>query len=180
MACMPRSGVASPVVSWASIPTQRPSRRQADCGKIGVMAARGKVARTAIPEGIDVRLRAVGRRDRRFHARLYGDADLMRLIGPSLSAPAARRAAHAAALRRGAQCSDIRDWVILATQQRHRVGLAGWRRQGEALELGVMLLPSWQRRGIAVIALRQLLHLAGRSTNVRTLLIRHHPANAAM
>jgi|SRR5690606_3039517 RimJ/RimL family protein N-acetyltransferase len=123
-------------------------------------------------------LRTPNRRDRRFHARIYGDAILMRAIEPPLPPRAALRNAERAISRRRHERLREADWIVQVT--RRRAGVAGWRRHGNRLELGIILLPEWQGQGLAVPVMRLLLEKATGLPGVDVLLIRHHPGNARM
>ena len=131
-------------------------------------------------DAVMVHLRPLTRRDHRFCIRLYSSPSLMRLIGPPLPPAQALRNALAATSRRSTGPEAARDWIVTAGPGRRRAGLAGWRQRGGELELGIILDEPWQRRGLAVPAMRQLAHRALAQPQVEALLIRHRVGHAAM
>lgn len=126
-------------------------------------------------------LRPVNRRDRRFYARLYGDASLMAHIGPPLVRAAAMRSAEVV-IAPPSRCTDEPSayWIVEPRPGRERAGLVGWRRQGVTLELGVILAAPWQGHGLAERALRLLRVAALIRSDVARLVLRHHPGHTAM
>lgn len=129
---------------------------------------------------MDVELRPLNPRDRRFYARVYRDPVLMQSIGTPLAPDSALRSAAIAISQRRVECPIRCDWVVIISRRRQRAGLAGWRRNGDTLELGLILLHRWQRQGLAVPVMRRLLERARAMPPVAALTIRHAPGNDAM
>lgn len=133
-----------------------------------------------IPSVMNVELRPLNRRDRRFYARVYRDPVLMQSIGTPLAPDTALRSAATAISQRRVDCPIRCDWMVIISRRRQRAGLAGWRRNGDTLELGLILLHRWQRQGLAVPVMRRLLERARAMPQVAELTIRHAPGNSAM
>lgn len=121
-------------------------------------------------------LRPLGRRDRRWYARLYADAQTMAWIAAPLTADQARRSAEAATTR----AAGTRYWIIEAGRDRQRAGLVGWQQRGQELELGVILLPAWQRRGLAGASLQTLCAHAWDQHGVTRVTLSHASGHHAM
>jgi RimJ/RimL family protein N-acetyltransferase len=118
----------------------------------------------------------LGRRDRRWYARLYTDALTMTWIAAPLTPEQARRSAETAIT--GA--AGMRYWVIESGRDRQRAGLVGWQERGSELELGVILLPAWQRRGLAGASLQALCAHARHRHGVPRVTLRHAKGHHAM
>ncbi len=118
-------------------------------------------------------------RDRRFYARAYSDPQLMRHIDSPLARRVALRSAAAALAGMRMHSLGARFWVIELQPSRVRIGLVGWKPVDEGLELGVILLPTWQGKGLAVQALRRLCEHALPLSATGRLLLRHRLGNVA-
>src|SRR5688572_16805776 len=109
-------------------------------------------ARAAMMERIDtprLRLRAMGEGDEDLYCRLYTDPQVMQHIARPLAIDVARRSFQVA--REQAIERPMRRpwWVIHETTSLADVGVVGLVREDTVAEIGIVLLPQAQRRGIA-------------------------------
>jgi RimJ/RimL family protein N-acetyltransferase len=96
-------------------------------------------------------VRPLDGRDGALYCRLYTDPDVMRLIGPPMAADAAARS-FVTALRLNGQGAWPQRWALVDLASSADIGLLGLVPHPDApaaVEVGVMLLPAWQGRGIA-------------------------------
>lgn len=126
-----------------------------------------------------LRLRALGRRDRRFYARIYADLALMSRVGPPLDRRAGLRSADALLASMHGPAPRAHCWTILLGPARRRIGLVGWRVQAADIELGAMLLPAWQGQGWAVAALLRVCAELIENQGAPRLLMRYRPGHEA-
>lgn len=94
---------------------------------------------------------------RALYITLYTDPLVMRYILPPLSIRAAGRAFERLCEYTAGDGPGHRYWIVVDTVSTHAVGLAGFRRDGDEAELGVMLCKPWWRRGVATESLQLLL-----------------------
>lgn len=126
-----------------------------------------------------LRLRPLAEADGRLYAALYGDAEVMRHVRSPLTAAEAARS-FAAALRQQRDAMATRRWWVLQPRDdAGPCGLLGLHRQGEGAELGILLHPARQGRGLARDALRRLCAFAFETQGLGQLSAQHHPDNAA-
>ena len=108
-------------------------------------------------------LRPLDRTDRALYIQLYTDAAVMRYIGACLKTEVASASFDKALALQGSQRVFAPRWVLLDTGTNQRCGLLGLFADGPAAELGLMLLPSAQGRGLgAALTLKGLHHLAAK------------------
>lgn len=94
--------------------------------------------------------RPLGPADEAFYCALYSDPAVMALIGVPKSPREALRGFALACRRNADAASGERRWVVLERATGAAIGLLALLRDGSgAAELGVMLLPSAQGRGLA-------------------------------
>lgn len=110
----------------------------------------------------------------------------MRQIGPALDAQRVARAFQLSCQRNAARPWRERLWIIVDVDTATDAGLIGLRRAAASslhAELGVLLPPSWQERGMASAAIRKLISLALGDLGLCELRTRHrsgHEAAAAL
>lgn len=124
-------------------------------------------------------LRPLRARDRGLFCALYGDAATMRHIAPALSKPAALRSFRAtlAAMRAG---NGPWFFTIVNAANRRPIGVCAIQPiTGRASQLGIMLEPAQQRRGIGTEALRALTCAAFEALPIDALWVQYRSANAA-
>lgn len=119
-------------------------------------------------------LRPLAEPDRALYAALYGDAEVMRHIGPALT-PAAADAAFDRLL---AHPASQQLWVIDDGAPCGLIGLSAL--APASAELGFMLLAGKRRRGYAAEAIRCLSAHALQTLRLQRLLARHTAANPAV
>ena len=99
-----------------------------------------------------LRLRLLQPSDGALYCALYTDPGVMAQVGPPLSAEAAKRGFAVARRRNGDPGATERRWAVLGLDSGEAMGLLALLRDprdpGNA-ELGVMLLPAAQGRGVA-------------------------------
>ena len=101
------------------------------------------------------------RPDRRLYVQLYGDEGTMRHIGHPLEEAQARRSFAAACRANQSMPPTARFWVIEEKPMGFPLGLIGLHWNGPtSAELGVVLPPAQQGKGIATAAIRNLLEPA--------------------
>jgi RimJ/RimL family protein N-acetyltransferase len=107
-----------------------------------------------------VRLALLAAEDRRLYHALYSSAEVMRAIGPPLATPDID--AQMGRVLRHNRCAvpGHRAWAISSGDGDERFGLAALLRGGNRAELGILLLPTAWRRGIATSAFDVLLPYA--------------------
>lgn len=107
--------------------------------------------------GAPVALRLLAADDRVAYRALWTSPDVMRAIGPPLT-PAQADAQFERTLRHNARVTPgHRSWMVLPAAGGGPCGLVALLRHGLRAEVGVMLQPTEQRRGVAAAALRLLL-----------------------
>jgi RimJ/RimL family protein N-acetyltransferase len=125
----------------------------------------------------DVRLRPLAPDDADFYASLYADAALLAHVGPPLS-PAAARRSFAAALRHAVPRVPLRRRWIIELDGRP-VGLMGLLGDAREAEMGCVVLPAFQGRGVSRAATRALARLGFAELGLARLHARCALANAA-
>lgn len=104
----------------------------------------------------DLRLRPLAPADRAFYVALYGDADVMRWIGPPLAPAQAARAFDAACRHNAAARPGHRLWIAEARGTGEPVALVAMKRREAVGELGAMVVPAWWGRGVSRQAFRAI------------------------
>lgn len=132
--------------------------------------------------GHDVRLRPLLAADEPLYCAVYTDVDLMRQVTEVLTMPAAQRAFVLALKANADPQSRARYWVIQASDA--DVGLLGVvatpATESELeCEVGAMVLPSWQSRGVAANAIALLADHVFSASTVTRLHTRHAGNNGS-
>ena len=133
----------------------------------------------------EVRVRLLEASDEPLYEQLYGDEATMRHVGPALEQAQARRSFAAACRANQSTPPTARFWVIEQTLENTPIGLIGLHWDGPAsAELGVVLPPCQQGKGIATAATRLLLEHAFGSLQLDRLhtwhALGHEPAAGLM
>jgi len=135
-----------------------------------------------------LRLRPLESGDEALYRQLYTDPEVMRHIGVPMTVEAAGRSFRIAcrvATRDGASAER---WVVSERGSPAAIGLLGMipdETSADEAEIGLMLLPERQRRGVAVavigaVADRLFRPLGEDAFDFQALQTRHAPANVAM
>lgn len=127
-----------------------------------------------------LRLRVMGEGDEGLYCRLYTDPQVMHHIARPLAMDVARRSFQVA--REQAIERPMRRpwWVIHEAASMADVGVVGLVREDAVAEMGIVLLPHAQRRGIAREAMSAVATYAMETGLVTQLWLRHAPHNLAM
>ncbi|MBW8312863.1 MAG: GNAT family N-acetyltransferase [Rhizobium sp.] len=121
-----------------------------------------------------LQIRLLGESDQQLYLQLYGDEATMRYIGPSLDEKQARRSFASACRLNQSDPPTARFWVIEDCATGLAIGLIGLHWDGPAsAELGVVLPPEHQGKGIATRVIRILLAVAFDSLRLDRLHTRH-------
>lgn len=129
-----------------------------------------------------LQLRPLGPADEAFYCRLYADPAVMRHVAAPLSPEAASRAFRLLLRQVRQQPPRTQAWVIFERAVAAEAGLLALGDSGgtgETAELGTMVLPAHQRRGIAHEAQAALLDVVLDSHRLQVVWSRHAPANVA-
>jgi RimJ/RimL family protein N-acetyltransferase len=100
-------------------------------------------------------VRPLDGRDEALYCRLYTDPAVMRLIAPPMADAAARRS-FGTALRLNGEGAWAQRWILVDRASGTDIGLLGLIPHPDApaaVEVGVMLLPGWEGRGVAAEAI---------------------------
>jgi RimJ/RimL family protein N-acetyltransferase len=128
-----------------------------------------------------VRLQPLDDTDGALYVALYTDAVVLAHVMPPLSLPVAQRS-FAAACRQARQPAPARRyWTIRGRDGGEAMGLLGLvsgPRQGLA-EVGILLVPEWQRRGVAREAVAMLVAQMFSAGTLESIEARHAPGNRA-
>ena len=117
--------------------------------------ARGAGPRPVTPAAFATprtRLRLLLPEDEALYCALYTDPAVMALVGPPMACPAARSGFHAACRLNAVAGGRQRRWAVLDRASGAGVGLLAVLRDrgdGRGAEVGIMLLPAAQGRGLA-------------------------------
>jgi RimJ/RimL family protein N-acetyltransferase len=126
-----------------------------------------------------LRLRPLAGEDGDSYVALYGDATVMRHVRPPLTEAEARRS-FSSALRQQQEVPPRRRWWALQTPGgTETFGLAGLAYAGAGAELGILLGPTWQGRGLASDAVRALCAHAFDRQALSAISARHGAGNQA-
>lgn len=126
----------------------------------------------------DIHLRLLEASDEPLYLDLYGDPETMRHIGPALDRDRAGRSFRAACRANQRQPPNARFWVVQARGTGQSLGLIGLHWDGEdSAELGVVLPPALQGRGVATAAITCLLPLAFDALRLARIHTRHAQAH---
>ncbi|TNJ35651.1 GNAT family N-acetyltransferase [Arenimonas terrae] len=126
-----------------------------------------------------LQLRPLAGEDGDSYVALYGNVTVMRHVRPPLAEPEARRS-FSEALRQQREVPPRRRWWTLQTPDgTETFGLAGLAYAGVGAELGILLRPAWQGRGLASEAVRALCAYAFREQALSSISARHGLDNRA-
>jgi RimJ/RimL family protein N-acetyltransferase len=127
-----------------------------------------------------LRLRVMDDGDEDLYCRLYTDPQVMHHVAKPLAIEVARHSFQVA--REQAIERPMRRpwWVIHETTSMVDVGVVGLVREDAVAEIGIVLLPQAQRRGIAREAMSAVAMRAMATGLVTQLWLRHAPQNLAM
>ncbi|MEL1264684.1 GNAT family N-acetyltransferase [Pseudoxanthomonas putridarboris] len=123
-------------------------------------------------------LRALDERDKDFYTDLYADPEVMRSIGEPWSAKTAGDAFFLACDANKKADADFRCWLILSAEG-FKIGIAALMKRVSNVELGIMVAPEWQRRGVGSLVLEMLVRLAFEEHGSVQILCRHRHGNEA-
>lgn len=126
-------------------------------------------------------LRGLEQRDQALYCRLYTDPEVMRHIAAPLTAEAALRAFRAACRLAAREHPGSRVWAVVE-RSTEPVGIVAVMRddaEPDEGELGIMLLPSGQGRGLATEALAAAAAAAFSDPRLQQLRTRHAADNHA-
>ncbi len=126
-----------------------------------------------------LKLQMMGKGDEALYCRLYGDAQVMRHIAGPLPHETARRS-FAIACCQAAERPMRRPWWVIREHGRGDAGIVGLVLDREEPEIGVVLAPEAQARGLAVEAMDALARAAFATGLASRLWLRHAPGNVAM
>ena len=122
-------------------------------------------------------LRPLGEGDEALYCSLYTDPDLMYHIATPMSPDAAQRSFRAACRQ---QSPQKQRWIITEHGTGDAIGLLGLFVNGDAAEIGVMLLKPWQGRGNGTEAMASMVDRVFTAQAVRLLWIRQGRDNTAV
>ena len=126
-------------------------------------------------------VRPLDGRDEALYCRLYTDPGIMRLIAPPMEPEAARRS-FGTALRLNGEGVWPQRWILAERGGDTEIGLLGLIPHADdaaAVEVGVMLVPEWQGRGIATEVIAAAAgRLFGLEPPIARLWTRHEASNA--
>lgn len=126
-----------------------------------------------------LRLRVMGAADEALYCRLYGDVQVMRHVAEPLARDAAQRSFAVACLQ-AAERPMRRPWWVVEEREGGDAGIVGLVLDRPEPEIGIVLSPHAQRRGLAVEALDALARQALVAGLAPRLWVRHAPGNVAM
>ena len=127
-----------------------------------------------------LRLRVMGEGDEDLYCRLYTDPQVMHHIAQPLAIDVARRSFQVAREQAFERPMRRPWWVIHEAASTADVGVVGLVREDTVAEMGIVLLPQAQRRGIAREAMSAVAARAMATGLVTQLWLRHAPLNMAM
>ncbi len=114
---------------------------------------------------------------------IYTDAALMRQIGPPLADDQVEPSFRVALGENRQQPWRRLTWKLLTGAEAEVAGLLGVFRDhhdATVAEMGTVILPGWQRQGLATQGLRGLLRRSIATATITTLRLRHQSGNLAM
>lgn len=130
-----------------------------------------------------VQARLLASEDRELYVRLYVDPKVMAHIATPMDSAAAETAFARTCRANANPAARSRCWRLTHRQTREALGLAAFMRSAREplrAEVGIMLLPEWHARGVALSALRGLIDaLLGDdwTLGIEELIGRHAPSN---
>lgn len=122
-------------------------------------------------------LRPLGAADEALYCRLYTDPGVMRHIAAPMTALAAHRSFHAACKQ---QAPQRQRWILSERATGASIGLLGLFVDGEAAEIGLMLVTPAQGRGYAGEGLAAMIDRSFASMLLGLLWTRHASDNGAI
>ena len=124
-----------------------------------------------------VRLRLLDARDRELYVAAYTDPAMMMQVGPPLDAKAVGVAFDRTCRANLDVALRHRCWVITTTRAGAVAGLLGLGRKADVVEIGGMILPEWQGRGISGYAFPLGMQVAFSDPTVAHMMIRYRSTN---
>lgn len=132
-------------------------------------------------------MRPLGETDEALYCHLHTDPEVMRHIGAPMSAEAAQRSFRAACRLATREGAAAQRWVVAEHGSAAAIGLLaliGDEAAADQAEVGLMLRPDRQRRGVAVAAIGAIADWAfdpacSDGPDLRLLWTRHAPDNVA-
>jgi RimJ/RimL family protein N-acetyltransferase len=134
-----------------------------------------------------LRLRPLDGRDEALYRGIYTDPLVMRHVAAPLSASEACSSFTIACRHNAAACGR-EWWVCVERVGRRSIGIVGMTRRNDrddgteehGIEIGVLLLPAWQRRGFAAEAIAALIERTVQHQPTAVLWLHHAAGNTAM
>lgn len=124
-----------------------------------------------------VHLRLLDERDEALYVGIYTDAALMAQVGAPMDEEQAIQAFARTCRLNREQGLRFRSWVITVKPTGHVAGLLGLRRAGDVVEIGGMMLPAWQGKGVSGHAFPLGIAVAFSFPDVARMMIRYRPDN---
>lgn len=124
-----------------------------------------------------VSLRLLDARDRELYVATYTDPVMMAQVGAPLDGEAARVAFDRTCKANLEAALRHRCWVITAAPDGAVAGLLGLGRKGDVVEIGGMILPEWQGRGVSGHAFPLGMRVAFSDPTVANMMIRYRSTN---
>lgn len=124
-----------------------------------------------------VSLSLLDARDRELYVATYTDPVMMAQVGAPLDGEAARVAFDRTCKANLEAALRHRCWVITAAPDGAVAGLLGLGRKGDVVEIGGMILPEWQGRGISGHAFPLGMQAAFSDPTVAHMMIRYRSTN---
>ncbi|PPJ42554.1 MULTISPECIES: GNAT family N-acetyltransferase [unclassified Pseudoxanthomonas] len=114
------------------------------------MRADAALTRMTTPDlaGDGVYLRALARADEALYVQVHASPEAMRHVGDPLDVVTARSRFSRAIELASAADTTYRMWTVVVPGEEAGIGISLLMTTGPCAEIGIMLLPAWQRRGI--------------------------------
>ena len=127
-----------------------------------------------------LKLRPMGERDEDLYCRIYTDPGLMRHVGRALTREAALTAfANVCRLNRETEFR-YRCWVVSHRESGENAGILGVVGNREQAEMGGMILPEWQGRGVSGETFPAGADFAFDEYKVNQVVVRYRASNVKM
>ena len=138
---------------------------------------RASIGTGDVMETARVRLRLLDERDESLYRRIYTDPVLMALVGEPMDAAQAGNAFLRTCRLNREDALHFRSWVVSMKPEDEIAGLLGIRRAGDVVEIGGMILPEWQGKGVSGHAFPLGIAVAFSFPGVARMMIRYRPEN---